>query len=168
MHMQLYSLEAILSKNQSHSYSIERMVQLLKRYPLGWLGLLALTSLSARAQAQSAQPLAGTAWRGIMRVPNPTEVVLQFRQDSLILIEPASREVVEIMAYTRQGDQWTWRKLLGSSPCDDQARGTCRYQISQGELRISVVHDDCPERGFAITEAPFRKVSWPPPATAGR
>ena len=77
----------------------------LLRRPLGWLGLLALNSMAARAQ--QAPPLAGTAWQGTMRVPTPMTVVLQFRKDSLLLIEPTSREVIEIMVYTTQGNQWT-------------------------------------------------------------
>ena len=53
-------------------------------------------------------------------------------------------------------------------PCDDQATGTCTYQIVQGELRIKPVRDNCPGRAFAITDAPFRKTTWPAPAAAGR
>ncbi len=126
-------------------------------------GFSLLVGLAASWPAQAQQVLAGTAWQGIANVPNPTEVVFQFKQDTILLFEQASKQVIERMRYSQKGNQWTWYKLSGNSPCSEQTPGTYAYKIQQDELAITVLQDDCPERTGALTGKPLKRITWPAP-----
>jgi hypothetical protein len=125
-------------------------------------GFALLLGLYASQPAQAQQSLAGTAWQGVANVPDPTEVVFQFKQDTLLLFEQASKRVIERMRYSQKGNQWTWYKLSGNSPCSEQTPGTYTYKIQQDELTITLLEDDCPERTGALPGKPLKKITWPP------
>lgn len=82
------------------------------------------------------------------------------------MIERGSKEVMETMLYTQNGQQWTWKKVSGGSPCDDQTPGTYAYQISGDQMTIKVVKDACQGRALAISDKPFKKIAWPASQTA--
>lgn len=126
-----------------------------------WLPvLLCAGALPARAQ----KPLAGTAWAGTVSIPEPVEVVLQFKQDTVLMLDQAGRQVLETMRYIQQGNnQYTWQKLSGGSPCDTQTPGTWAYKIEKDAITFTVVADPCLGRTQAALNKPFKKITWPTP-----
>ena len=133
----------------------------MKQAICGCSSLLFLCLAAEAAQAQ--QSLAGTAWQGTVHAPTATEVVLQFKRDTLLMIDVASREVMEVMLYTQQKQQWTWKKIVGGSPCDNETPGTYAYQLAKDQMTINVVNDPCTGRALAIKDQRFQKVTWPAP-----
>ncbi len=114
--------------------------------------------------AQAQQPLAGTTWVGIAAIPEPVEVVFQFKQDTVFMFVKESNELVETMHYTQKGNnQLTWQKISGGSPCDTQTPGTWAYKINKDEIMFTVVDDPCPGRTQAALTTPFKKTTWPQP-----
>ncbi len=126
-----------------------------------WSPLLLLVAGALPARAQKS--LAGTAWQGTANIPGPTEVVFQFKQDTVLMIDQASKHVIETMFYTQKGNQYAWRKISGGSPCDTQTPGTWAYKIKRDEITFTVVEDACPGRTEATLNKPFKKVTWPTP-----
>lgn len=121
--------------------------------------LLCAAHLPVRAQ----QSLAGTAWEGTANVPGPTQVVFQFKQDTVRMFDKATKRVLETMSYTQKGNQYTWRKISGGSPCDTQTPGTWAYKIKKNEITFTPVADACPGRTEAALNKPFKKITWPTP-----
>jgi hypothetical protein len=121
-----------------------------------------LGSIGSHA-AYAQQPLAGTAWQGVVNVPDPTVVVFQFKRDTLLVIEQASRQVIETLRYVQKGDQWTWYKLSGNSPCNEQTPGLYTYKIQKDELLIHLIKDGCEARAGALRDTPLKKITWPAP-----
>lgn len=124
-----------------------------------WLPvLLCAGALPARAQ----KPLAGTAWVGIASIPEPVEIVLQFKQDTVFMFVKGSKQLAETMHYTQKGNnQYTWQKISGGSPCDTQTPGTWAYKIKKDEIMFTPVDDPCPGRTQATLGKPFKKITWP-------
>ncbi|OGX88953.1 hypothetical protein [Hymenobacter coccineus] len=114
--------------------------------------------------AQAQKSLAGTAWVGTASVPEPTEVVLQFKQDTVFMFVKDSKQLAETMHYTQKGNhQFVWQKISGGSPCDTQTPGTWAYKIKKDEIMFTPVNDPCPGRTEASLGKPFKKTTWPQP-----
>ena len=96
----------------------------------------------------------------MIRAPRPIEVVFQFKQDTLVLYEAASREVLETMAYTEKDGRYTSKKVRGNSPCDDTTVGNYSYRIDKDVITITPVLDACMARAMAFIGA-LKKTSWP-------
>ena len=122
---------------------------------------LPLLLLCAAAPAHAQQPLAGTAWQGTIYAPDLTEVVFQFKRDTLIVFNQASKSAIETMRYAQKGNQLTWNKISGDSPCDPSITGTYVYLVTDGRLAITAVKDECAERRQALTGVPMKKTDWP-------
>lgn len=124
-----------------------------------YLPILLFCAVGLSASAQQSPSLAGTTWQGIVRAPKPTEVIFQFKQDTLFLFDSASKVVMETTLYTQKDGQMTWRKLSGSSPCDNQTVGNYIYKIDKDQLSITPVLDVCMGRAMALVGS-LKKVTW--------
>jgi hypothetical protein len=115
------------------------------------LVLVLLATASVKAQYEN------TSWKGIYMIPDPTELVLQFKQDTLLLNYFADGSNVETMNYTIKGDTLTMTKISGISPCED-IKGVYKLAIKNDQLFMTLIEDDCHERASAMPQQPLVKL----------
>lgn len=108
------------------------------------------------AQIASAQ-IANTAWSGNFNIPDPTQMVLQFKSDTLVLSFP-NNTVLESMTYKINNDTLSVVKIEGQSPCDNTTAGTYKIVMKEKKLFLTVLKDDCPERASAWPTEGMQKI----------
>ncbi len=86
-----------------------------------------------------------TSWKGQFNIPDPTEMILQFKTDTLELNYP-DKTSIETMSYKISNDTLRVRKLDGQSECSSSQDATYKITLKDSKLFIIVLGDDCPER----------------------
>jgi hypothetical protein len=114
--------------------------------------LLTISSLFAKAQ------LANTKWAGTAAVPDPTDITLTFKKDTLNMSLKGSNDIIESMTYTVKGDVITVKKVSGGSPCEAGSESQLKYAIKGDQLTITVIADVCAARQNAWPPDPFVKI----------
>lgn len=94
---------------------------------------------------------ANTSWKGSFDIPDLTEMVLQFKSDSLLLNYPDG-STFETMKFKINNDTLSILKLDGQSSCSYSDTATYKIWVKDKKLFISSLTDDCPDRISA----------WPP------
>lgn len=118
------------------------------------LSFLAVTSFSF-ANAQ----LSGSKWKGMLKVPDPMQTVLEFKNDTLVnVINVSEDNVVETMTYVVKDTLLTLRKISGSSPCDENTIGRYKITWKDDKFTIALIEDACDVRANAFTSEPWEKV----------
>ena len=100
---------------------------------------------------------ANTSWKGLYKVPDPTEMILQFKTDTLLLNDPENETVVETMNYSISGDTLVFTKLNGSSSCGEE-KGVYKLAIKDNKLFMTVIDDPCYDRVAAMPDEALMKV----------
>jgi hypothetical protein len=117
------------------------------------LFLLLAFAATATAKAQ----YQNTSWKGIYNIPQPTEMILQFKQDTLLLNYFENKSNAETMNYTMKGDTLILTKISGISPCSDE-KGIYKLSIKDDKLFIALIEDSCDERASAMQVQPLVKL----------
>lgn len=99
--------------------------------------------------------LTDSKWKNYMNVPDPTECILQFKKDTLVMIIVADGSVGETMKYSTSNDTLKITKLSGFSPCSEGVTGLYRFTIKDEKLTIVPLSDDCNDRSAA-----FKPEAW--------
>ena len=118
--------------------------------------------------AQGPVTLTGTAWKGILSVPSPTECELKFTKDTIRLIYVGSESIrvrgengglrdatgkdsitIELMTYTVSGDSLKLRKVAGGSPCSNEP-GIYQVNRKDGKLQLILISDACTARQYCF------------------
>ena len=113
--------------------------------------LLMVLLFAVITQISTAQ-ISNTTWKGIFKVPDPTEMVLQFKADTLLVNTTDDDETVEAMKYTIKNDTISIIKIFGESDCSGDSLAICKILIKDDKLYISSIKDDCPQRADAWPE----------------
>ena len=102
--------------------------------------------------------LKNTSWKGDFMVPQPTECIMIFKEDTSFLvfasgfnpdkIDPAN--IIETMSYKIDHDTLSLQKLSGGSPCSEDIIGKYSFAIKNDLMYIQVINDDCPQRASAF------------------
>ncbi len=92
-----------------------------------------------------------------MHVPGDLPVVLDFKTDTLNLVDKQDGKVFESMTYKISGDIISLVKLSGNSPCDVGFKATLKYAIANNKLTITVITGDCEGWAAAWPDEPFKK-----------
>jgi hypothetical protein len=101
--------------------------------------------------------LANTSWKGTYKIPDPTELILQFKTDTLLLNDPVNGNIVETMNYKISGDTLTLIKISGSSSCNDE-KGIYKISAKDDKLFLGLIEDSCYDRSSAMPDEPMVKV----------
>jgi len=113
---------------------------------------LLLTAGVAKAQ------LKGTKWEGKLNVPDETNVILDFKKDSVDMIIVDGGFVGETMTYSVSDSVITMKKVSGHSPCNIDDVFKVKYLVKGDELFISNLSDPCDERTETWTKEPLLRV----------
>ena len=115
--------------------------------------LIIVIALSASVKAQ----LANTSWKGNFSVPDPAEMVLQFKTDTVLLNYPYGT-TLETMSYKINNDTLTLRKMSGQSDCGYSKDAVYKIEIKNKKLTLSAISDDCVVRVDAWPSEGLEKI----------
>ncbi len=107
--------------------------------------LFVIVSIAQTTKAQ----FANTSWLGNFKIPDETQMLLHFTQDSLLLSYATSAESVERSTYKITGDTLSMVKIDGISPCSIADSATYKIELREGKLYITSLVDYCYERATA-------------------
>lgn len=113
------------------------------------LGLLAIGSLKAQ--------YTNTSWKGTYYIPDATDMILQFKQDTLLLNYFEDGSNAEMMKYEMKGDTLIMTKISGISPCDG-IKGSYKLSVKDNKLFMTLIEDSCDARASAMPQQPLVKV----------
>jgi hypothetical protein len=116
--------------------------------------LIVLLLTAAMAQAQ----LKDTKWEGKLNVPNETNVILDFKKDSVDMIIADEGIVGETMIYSVKDSIITMKKTSGHSPCNVDDVFKLKYRIKEDKLFLSNLSDPCDARIDAWSSEPLRRI----------
>jgi len=105
------------------------------------VSILILIASVSIAKAQ----FANTSWKGNFNLPDSTQMILQFKTDSLLLNYPDG-SAFETMSFKISNDTISILKLNGQSPCSYSDTATYKIGLKDKKLFVSSLNDDCPER----------------------
>lgn len=89
--------------------------------------------------------IVNTSWKGQFNIPDPTQMILQFKTDTLYL-NYTDNTPIETMSYKIRNDTLTLRKLDGQSECSYDQNATYKIFIKDKKLFITPLNDDCSMR----------------------
>jgi len=120
--------------------------------PLMIFAILAFSCISWQSPVPNL--LSNTKWIGFLNIPAPTEGILKFKKDTVLAY--VGDEIIETMSYQTKGDTLIFKKLSGTSPCDDQV-GYYKYDIKAEVLTFYLIKDDCPPRTTTFSSDGYKK-----------
>jgi len=86
--------------------------------------------------------LTNTSWKGQFNIPEPTQMILQFKTDTLCL-NYLDNTPIETMGYKISNDTLTLHKLYGQSQCSYTKDATYKIFLKDSKLFITPINDDC-------------------------
>ena len=112
--------------------------------------LITLIVYSADAQ------LSNTKWKGTLNIENGMEVLFNFSNDTLDVVNPQDNSSLETMKYTLNDSIMTLVKIFGQSQCDT-THGKYKYVMANDGITLSLISDDCADRAEAIGTMQLKK-----------
>lgn len=104
--------------------------------------------ISLIAYAADAQ-LSNTTWKGTLNIEGGMNVLFNFNNDTLDVVNAADNSSLETMTYKLADSVITLVKLYGQSQCSDTP-GKYKFVRDNDELTLSLLSDDCSDRADAI------------------
>jgi len=120
--------------------------------------MLFLLFLSLAAFAGEAQ-LKNTKWKVTLQLQELTDVIFDFKADTLKAILVADSSVLETMTYTVQADALKLKRVSGQSGCDNEAVGVYHFKITNDQLVVTLADDPCNDRSSALDQTRWTKLS---------
>jgi len=113
--------------------------------------------LTLYALAQT--PISNTKWKGHIENPQPLDVVIEFKNDSLIVTSAEGLEL-EVMSFSQSKDTLKLRKLNGQSPCDFTTEGIyiLNFTNSGDTVIFYPITDHCKARATSISPVVYSRV----------
>lgn len=121
----------------------------MKIFVLSFIIMTAVTF--AKAQ------LPNSRWSGTLAVPQVSDVIIDFKADTMNIILMNTGDIIERSAYTVKNNVITMKKVSGGSPCDVGSVFTLTYTIKNNQLFIKVLSDPCTNRANSWQGEPFKK-----------
>lgn len=118
---------------------------------------LLILFLAIISSAGVAAQVTNTSWKGIFNIPDPTEMILQFKADTLLLNYP-SGSTLEEMSYKINNDTLSIQKLEGQSDCNTSEDAIYKIVMKNKRLFISPLSDNCFSRLNAWSSKGLEKI----------
>jgi len=94
--------------------------------------------------------LTNTKWKVTLNIPDPTEVIFDFRTDTVEALAAESSESIETMLYTVKDTVLTLQKITGGSECDDTVIGKYKFEMKDDGMYVTLIDDACDDRSNAL------------------
>ena len=107
----------------------------------------------------SQSSVSNTNWKGHIENPQPLDVVIEFKNDSLIVTSAEGVEL-EVMSFSQSKDTLKLRKLNGQSPCDFTTEGIyiLNFTNSGDTVIFYPITDHCKARAMSISPVVYSRV----------
>ena len=107
----------------------------------------------------SQNQISNTKWKGHIENPQALDIILEFRNDSLIATSAEGMEL-EIMFFSQSKDTLRLRKLNGQSPCDYRTEGIyiLNFTNSGDNVIFYPITDHCKARATSISPVVYSRV----------
>jgi hypothetical protein len=107
----------------------------------------------------SQSSVSNTKWKGHIENPQPLDVVIEFKNDSLIVTSAEGLEL-EVMSFSQSKDTLKLRKLNGQSPCDFTTEGIyiLNFTNSGDTVIFYPITDHCKARAMSISPVVYSRV----------
>lgn len=104
-------------------------------------------------------PISNTKWKGHIEFPQALDIVLEFKNDSLITTSAEGMEL-EVMFFSQAKDTLKLRKLKGQSPCDYTTEGIyiLNFTNSGDTVIFYPITDHCKARATSISPVVYSRV----------
>ena len=119
------------------------------------VALVQFLSLNTFAQTQ----ISNTKWKGQMTSPQALDIILEFKNDSLIATSAEGMEL-EVMFFSQAKDTLKLRKLNGTSPCDLTTEGIyiLKFTNSGDTVIFYPITDHCKARATSMSPVAYSRV----------
>ena len=100
-----------------------------------------------------------TRWKGQVLEPQAIDIVLNFRNDSLVATSADGREL-GVMFFLQYGDTLMIRKLSEQGPCNNETEGVYRVELTENgdKLTLYIITDRCRDRARSITSTVYSRM----------
>ena len=116
-----------------------------------FIAFIAFISNSANAQ------LANSKWKGTLQLENPTDVVFDFRTDTLEAVVAEDNSSLELMKYSINDSVLSIQKISGQSECEDSYIAKYKFEINEDGLLLTVIEDTCMDRAGVLDNTKWVK-----------
>ncbi len=114
--------------------------------------VISIAGLSAKSQ------LANHKFEGSIQLDNqPTDIILDFKKDSVDAIIKASGEVLETMLFTAKNGVVTFQKVSGKSECGTDIVGKYKFAQKGSDVTLMVTEDICGDRANVLDKSVWKK-----------
>lgn len=114
--------------------------------------LIFLVSIAANAQLES------TKWKGTIHSDNDIDVIFNYKNDTLEVLNVADSSTLEALLYTVKDSVLTLQKIYGQSGCDVTGTGQYKFDIKDDTLYITLLSDACDDRSSALNNSKWAKI----------
>jgi hypothetical protein len=99
-----------------------------------------------------------TKWKGTLMFDSPTDIVFDFKKDTLTVLSASDNSVIEEMTYKATDTSFTVQKTWGQSDCNSDTKGQYHFEIKEGVMYIKTIADDCYSRSMYLNETKWTKM----------
>ena len=102
--------------------------------------------------------LANTSWKGTITLNQPVDVLFNFGNDTLEVLNTQDSSEMETMKYALNNNVLTLSKLFGHSMCDETTPGIYSCNVNGNQMFLNGISDACDDRKTALTNVQLTKV----------
>jgi hypothetical protein len=102
--------------------------------------------------------LANTKWKGTFQFDRPTDVVLEFKKDTVTAFMADDNSMLETMTYTVNDTSFTIQRVWGQSNCNNDSKGQYHFSIKEGVMYVKIISDDCDGRSIYLNNSKWMKM----------
>ena len=115
------------------------------------LGII-ITCLSAKSQ------LANHRFLGSIQMDSQlTDIILDFKKDTVQTIIKETGEVLEVTTYTAKNGMVSFQKVSGRSNCGADDVGKYTFVQKDGDITFTLLEDVCSDRSGALDKSVWKR-----------
>lgn len=119
--------------------------------------IIFLLTIVFSATALNAQ-FTNTKWKGTLMFDTPTDIVFDFKKDTLAVLFASDNSEIEEMTYTATDTSFTIKKVWGQSDCNNDTKGQYHFEIKEGVMSVKTIADDCYSRSMYLNGTKWTKM----------
>jgi len=85
-----------------------------------------------------------------------TDVVLDFKKDTVNAIIKGNGEILETMVYTAKKGIVTFQKVSGRSECGTDIVGKYKFEQKSGDITLTLTEDICSDRATVLDRSVWK------------
>lgn len=120
--------------------------------------LFALAAILSVSTIKAQVQIAHTKWKGTLMFDAPTDLILDFKKDTLTVYNASDKSTIEEMFYSASDTSFTIQKIWGQSDCGNDTKGQYHFEIKEGVMYVKTNADDCYSRSTYLNLSKWTKM----------